>query len=138
MNKPTSTREHINRLIEFRQAIYAEGLLARPDALFEVLDALLATSASTSFAMLSQSERFQRRWPSLYAAMEDGRIASAWLRRFLIQQVPQRGVCIFPLDGSSWPRPRARILPDLQYVYQASNDVNGGTVTIGYPYSLLE
>jgi len=138
MNQPTSTREHINRLIEFRQAIYAEGFLARRDALFEVLDALLATGAPASFAMLSQSERFQRRWPSLYAAVEDGRIASAWLRRFLIQQVPQRGVCIFPLDGSSWPRPRARTLPDLQYVYQASSDVNGGTVTIGYPYSLLE
>ncbi|MEJ5309609.1 MAG: transposase, partial [Anaerolineae bacterium] len=109
MNQPTSTREHINRLIEFRQAIYAEGFLARRDALFEVLDALLATGAPASFAMLSQSERFQRRWPSLYAAVEDGRIASAWLRRFLIQQV-----------------------------YQASSDVNGGTVTIGYPYSLLE
>jgi hypothetical protein len=37
-----------------------------------------------------------------------------------------------PLDGS------ARTLEDRQYVYQASTDVNGGTVTIGYPYSLLE
>jgi len=30
------------------------------------------------------------------------------------------------------------VLDDRQYVYQASSDVNGGTVTIGYPYSLLE
>lgn len=31
-----------------------------------------------------------------------------------------------------------RVLDDRQYVYQASSDVNGGTVTVGYPYSLLE
>jgi len=30
------------------------------------------------------------------------------------------------------------VLDDRQYVYQASSDVNGGTVTVGYPYSLLE
>ena len=30
------------------------------------------------------------------------------------------------------------MLDDRQYVYQASSDVNGGTVTIGYPHSLLE
>ncbi|HEX9618348.1 MAG TPA: hypothetical protein VGA03_13130 [Anaerolineales bacterium] len=52
--------------------------------------------------MLSQSSQFQRKWPSLYAADEDGE------------------------------------LDDRQFVYQASSDVNGGIVTIGYPYSLLE
>jgi len=31
-----------------------------------------------------------------------------------------------------------RVLDDRQYIYQASSDVNGGTVTVGYPYSLLE
>ncbi len=45
---------------------------------------------------------------------------------------------MFALDGSPWPRPRARTLEDRQFVYQASSDVNGGTVTIGYPYSMLE
>jgi hypothetical protein len=29
-------------------------------------------------------------------------------------------------------------LDDRQFVYQASSDVNGGTITIGYPYSSLE
>ena len=33
---------------------------------------------------------------------------------------------------------KIRVLDDRQYVYQASSDVNGGTVTVGYPYSLLE
>jgi hypothetical protein len=111
---------------------------ARRDALFNVLDALLCEGSVTSFAMLSQSEQFQRKWPSLYAAMTDGRIDSEWLRTYLAQQVPSQGVCVFPIDGSPWPRPRSRVLDDRQYIYQASSAVNGGTVTVGYPYSLLE
>ena len=138
MKKQATTQENINKLIEFRQAIYERGMLSRKDALFDVLDALLATGSVSSFAMLSQSERFQRKWPSLYAGVEDGQLDSPWLRRFLGKQVPSTGICIFPLDGSSWQRPRAKTLDDRQYVYQASTDVNGGTVTIGYPYSLLE
>ena len=138
MNTQETTKQNINKLIEFRQAIYGKGLLARRDALFDLLDALIAEGSVSSFAMLSQSERFQRKWPSLYTAVEDGVLNSVWLRQFLVRQVPSQGVCIFPMDGSPWPRPRARTLDDRQYVYQASTDVNGGTVTIGYPYSLLE
>ena len=138
MTKQESTKQDINKLIEFRQAIYERGMLSRKDALFDVLDALLSTGSVSSFAMLSQSERFQRKWPSLYAGVEDGKFDSVWLREFLGQRVPSAGICIFSLDGSSWKRPRARTLEDRQYVYQASTDVNGGTVTIGYPYSLLE
>jgi len=103
-----------------------------------VLDALLAVESVSSFAMLSQSERFRRSWSSLYAAVEDGAIDQEALQSVLAQQLPRQGVCIFPLDGSCWPRPRGRVLSDLKYVYQASSDVNGGTVTVGYPYSLLE
>jgi hypothetical protein len=138
VTKQESTTQDINKLIEFRQAIYENGMLARKDALYDVMDALLATGSVSSFAMLSQSERFQRKWPSLYAGIEDGKIDSAWLRDYLGRQVPSQGICFFPLDGSPWQRPRARTLEDRQYVYQASTDVNGGTVTIGYPYSLLE
>lgn len=138
MNTPTSTRENINKLIEFRQGVYEHVFSARRDALFDVLDALLSSGSVSSFAMLSQGERFQRKWPSLYAALEDGQLRTDELRCLVARQLPRQGICIFPLDGSSWPRPRGRVLEDLQYVYQASSDVNGGTVTIGYPYSLLE
>ena len=88
--------------------------------------------------MLSQAETFQRKWSSLYAAVEDGRLNETWLRAFLARQVPHTGICHFALDGSPWPRPRARTLEDRQYVYQASSDVNGGTIAIGYPYSSLD
>lgn len=70
--------------------------------------------------------------------MEDWRLDEGWLRKFLAQQVPQQGICFFALDGSPWPRPRARTLDDRQYVFQASSDVNGGTIAVGYPYSSLD
>jgi len=92
----------------------------------------------SSFAMLSQADPFQRKWPSVYAAVEDGRLNEDWRQAYLAQQVPSRGICIFALDGSPWPRPRARTLEDRQYLFQASSDVNGGTVAIGYPYSSLD
>ena len=103
----------------------------------DTLDALLSTGSFPSFALLSQSERFQRQWPSLYDAVEEGRINEDALRVLLVRQLPQQGICVFPLDGSSWPRPRAQVLEDRQYVYRASSAVNGGTVTIGYSYSWL-
>ncbi len=118
--------------------MYAQIFIRRRDALFDALDALLSSGTFSSFALLSQSERFQRKWPSLYAAVEDGEIDTDALRALVVRQFPQEGVCIFPPDSSSWPRPRGRVLEDLQYVYQASSDVNGGAVTVGYPYSLLE
>jgi hypothetical protein len=133
-----STKEDINKLIEFRQAIYAHALLARRDALFDLLDALIDEGAVSSFVRLSQSSQFQRKWPSLYAAVEDGELDRPWLRTYLARQVPQQGICVFPIDGAPWPRPRSRVLDDRQFVYQASSAVNGGSVTIGYPYSLLE
>jgi hypothetical protein len=88
-NNQTSTKEYINKLIEFRQAVYQHGILARRDALFDLLDALTYEGPVSSFAMLSQSKQFQRKWPSLYAAVEDGEIDRKWLRTFLAQQVPQ-------------------------------------------------
>ena len=138
MTQQETTKENVNKLIEFRQAVYQNGILARRDALFDLLDALVAQGFVSSFAMLSQAEQFQRKWPSLYAAVEDGRVDEVWLRKFLAQQVPQNGVCVFALDGSPWPRPRARTLDDRQFVFQASSDVNGGTIAIGYPYSSLD
>jgi hypothetical protein len=88
MAPPISTQEHISRLIEFRQAVYGRVFRKRRDALFDTLDALLSSGTFASFAYLSQSERFQRKWPSLYAAVEDGQIDTEAVRPLLIKQLP--------------------------------------------------
>mgnify|MGYP005841306907 CR=1 FL=1 len=101
MTIPTSTTENMNILTEFRQAVDTRIFQKRRDALFETLDALLAGGTFAAFAALSQSERFRRQWPSLYAAVEDGQVDGDALRHLLMQQLPQDGICVFPLDGSS-------------------------------------
>jgi hypothetical protein len=56
-----TTKKEINKLIEFRQAIYANGLLARRDALFDLVEALLSAGPVSSFAMLGQSDHLLQR-----------------------------------------------------------------------------
>ncbi len=81
--KPNITRVNFNKLIAFCQEVYARVFLARRDALFDTLDALLSGGSISSFAWLSQSERFQRKRPSLYAAVEDGRVDTQAMRAWV-------------------------------------------------------
>lgn len=138
MNTKATTQEYINKIIEFRQALYEQGFRRRRDALFETLDALLLAGPVASFAMLSLDSRFKRRWHSLYKALEKGELDEAWFETHLARQVPHSEVQYFSLDGTAWPRPRARTLDDRQYVYHPTSAVNGGSICVGYPYSLLD
>ncbi len=138
MNKKEPTQEHFNKIIEFRQAIHRLGFGKERDALSEVLAAICLAGPPSSFAMLSLSPVFQRQWPSLYKAVERGRLDTAWLSGYLAGQVPPEGVQYYALDGSAWPRPRARTLDDRQYVYHPTAAVKGSVSCVGYPYSLLD
>ncbi len=95
MNTPESTTENINRLIAFRQAVYAHVFTARRDALFDVLDALLSAGSLSSFARLSQNHRFQRQWPSLSAAVEAEQVQALTRQR---ADCPE-ALDIVPADG---------------------------------------
>ena len=138
MKTKKSTQEHINKIIEFRQALQAQGFGKQRDALSETLDAICLTGAPSSFPMLSLAKVFRRQWHSLYKAVERGTLDATWLSRYLAGQVPQEGVQYYSLDGSAWPRPRAWTMDDRQYVYHPTAAVNGGSICIGYPYSLLD
>lgn len=138
MNNPTTTQEHINKIIEFRQGLYAQGFRRRRDAMFEALDALLLAGPVASFARLSLDPRFKRHWHSLYKGLEKGELDRAWLTTHLARQVPGAKLQYFCLDGTAWPRPRARTLDDRQYVYGPTQAVKGGSICVGYAYSLLD
>jgi hypothetical protein len=138
VKKKKTTQQHINKIIEFRQAIHASGFEKQRDALIETVDAICLTGMLASFPMLSLSGVFRRKWHSLYKGVERGSLDTKWLSHHLTQQVPQEGVQYYALDGSAWPRPRARTMDDRQYVYHPTAAVNGGSVCIGYPYSLLD
>ena len=138
MNKKETTQEHINKIIEFRQAIYANGFGKERDALSEALDAICLTGSLSSFPLLSLSKGFQRQWHSLYKAVERGKINEEWMSQSLSRQIPQEGIQHYALDETAWPRPSARTMDDLQYVYHPTPAINGGSVCVGYPYSLLD
>lgn len=137
MEKPHSTDKHINKLIEFRQALYQHGFAGLRDAQFELVDALLLSGPISSFPELSLCPVFRRQWPSAYAAVEEGRQDTDWLRRYLCSQVPTQWVEVFALDTTAWPRPSAPTLPDRQYVHSPTAAIGGSSTVIGYPYSEL-
>ena len=85
MQKESSTTEQINKLSEFRQAVYTYGLNGERDAQFELVDALLLSPTVASFPALSQSPVFRRGWPSAYTAIERGTQDKEWLRGYLSQ-----------------------------------------------------
>jgi hypothetical protein len=138
VSKKPPTQEHINKIIEFRQAIHANGFGKQRDALIEALDALCITGSLSSFPLLSLSKVFRRQWHSLYKAVERGTVKDEWLSYYLAGQVPSRGIQYYSLDSTAWARPRARTMDDRQYVYHPTAAINGGSICIGYPYSLLD
>jgi hypothetical protein len=129
--------EQLNNLIEFRQAIYERGLTKARDAQFELVDALLVGAPIRSYPELSLLPVFRRKWPSVYAAIEDGGQDWEWLESYFVQQLPTSGPVLFSLDGTAWPHPAARALADLQYVFSPTPAVDGGSIVVGHPYSVL-
>jgi len=129
--------EQFNKLIEFRQAIYEHGFTKARDAQFELIDALLLGQPIRSFPELSLLPTFRRKWHSAYAAIEAGRQDWEWLEGYLMRQIPAKGPKLFSLDGTAWPHPAARALADLQYVFSPTPAIDGGSIVVGHPYSVL-
>jgi hypothetical protein len=128
--------EQFNNLIEFRQAVYEQGLTRARDAQFELVDALLLSPPIRSFPELSLAPVFRREWPSVYAAIEEGAQDREWLEEYFVEQIPRRGVKIFSLDDTVWPHPAAKVLADRQYVRGCTRAIDG-SIVIGHPYSVL-
>src|SRR5919202_6070081 len=106
-------------LDDFRRALYACFTRAG-DALFEVCDALLTAPGARSFVELSEAPGFQRRWPSLYAALADGRIDRPALCQLFARHLPRPapgGRLVLGLDTSPIHRPEAPTLADRTLVY---------------------
>ncbi len=105
---------NLNTLNEFRHAVY--GCFKRAcDALFNTVDALSSETAAHSFPQLSLSPLFERRWPSLYEAFEDGKIDAEQLRQVFVQfaPLPSPGQDVFlGVDSSNLYRRQAETAPD--------------------------
>lgn len=123
----------------FRTNVYAAFTRAA-DALFDLADALLTDPLAQSFIELALSPVFRRRWPSLYEALEDGRIDQDAMRHAMVKAMPTPPAgkrLLLGIDTSSLIRPEAHTSRDRTYVYQA-NTPHGATPTSpGWSFSAV-
>ena len=78
---------NLNTLKEFRHEIYGCFTYAR-DALFNLADALMTESQAQSVLELTLSPSFERKWPSLYEALQMGRINQTRFEQTLVRYAP--------------------------------------------------
>src|SRR5436309_14483247 len=114
------THMHFNTLDRLRQQMY--GCFERSrDALFNVSDALLSEPQARSLPELSLSVFFERRWPSVYEALQDGRINTERLRAVFVQALlegkPTDEPIWLGIDSSSMQRLEADSSRDRGMIY---------------------
>jgi FAD binding domain/DDE superfamily endonuclease len=126
------------RLGGFRAELHA-CYTRRPDALFELGDALLCAPAITSVAQLSLEPSHQRGWGSAYDALASGRINVDRLRDLLVRFLPDADPLVFAVDVTTWPRCDGHcfagrsVTPGLliDVTPMASVSISGGLATVG-------
>src|SRR5438128_12092317 len=111
---------HFNPWQQVRQQMY-DCFERSADALFNVSDALVSESQARSLPELSLSVFFQRRWPSVYEALQDGRIDVEGLRAVFVQALledkPTDEPVWIGLDSSSMERLEAKSSRERGMIY---------------------
>ncbi len=104
-------------------------------------DALASESQARSLPELSLSPFFERRWPSVYEALQDGRINVERLRtvfvRALIQDQPTDEPVWLGLDSSSMQRLEAESSRDRGMIYVPNMPHATKPVSVGWQFSTL-
>src|SRR5438270_1552974 len=130
---------NLNTVKEFRHAVYACFQRAG-DALFNTVDALLTEDRAHSFPELSLSPHFERQWPSLYEAFEDGRIDEQRLKQVFATFLPhpERGRPLWVgIDTSGIARPGSVTSPDRSAQHVHNLPECKKPVTYGWQFSTL-
>jgi len=124
------------KLQEFRQAAY-KYLGKAHDATFELTDAILLTRNVYSLADLSLSPVFQRKWPSIYEALQDSRPQRQKLMQLYIKQMPSVGRPLLAGDHTAWSRPDAVTLQERTIEHSSTSIAGNKPITIGQGYSTI-
>jgi len=126
----------LERLRAFRQTMYTT-FGCRRDALVEILDALLTSSVIEHPAQLSLAPGFQRRWGSIYDALNAGTMPLPRVERLIAEHPLDIRTAWYAVDASVWPRCDAETSPDRGYYPQHSRHSNGQPIVAGGNYSWL-
>ncbi len=130
---------NFNILREFRQALYGCFEQGR-DALFNLADALLSESQAHSVIELSLSPFFERKWPSLYGALQLGKLDQAHFEQTLVNFAPPPLAghrLVLAVDASNIERPFSETSSDRGYLYVHNLPVCDKPVTVGWQFSTV-
>lgn len=131
---------HFNTLEKFRKQMYDCFERSR-DALFNVCDALASEPQARSLPELSLSPLFERRWPSVYEALQDGRINTQRLRSVFVQTLIENQPSDEPvwvgLDSSGMERLEAESSRDRGMIYVPNMPHASKPVSVGWQFSTL-
>lgn len=131
---------HFNTLESFRQQVYSCFERSR-DALFNLCDALVSEPPARSLPELSLSAFFPRRWPSVYEALQDGRINTDRLRQVFVQALiesdPSEEPVWLGLDSSSMQRLEASSNRDRGMMYVPNMPHATNPVSVGWQFSTV-
>ena len=129
----------INILRRFRHDLY-DCFPRAKDALFNTVDALMTETQAKSFPEVSQSLWFERKWPSLYEAFEDGRIDEKRLREVFAhyRPVPDTGKWLWiGIDASNIARPDAVTSADRTAQHMHNLPECKKPITFGWQFSTV-
>ena len=130
---------NFNTLKEFRQDLYECFSYSR-DALFNLADALLTETAAHSVIELTLSPCFERKWPSLYEALQMGKLNQAQFERTLIKYAPRARAgerIVVAVDASNIERPFSQTSPERGYLYLHNLPECDKPVTVGWQFSTV-
>jgi DDE superfamily endonuclease len=120
----------------FRRSVYTT-FGRRAYALFEIIDAVLTAPVIESLAHLSLASSFQRKWGSVYDALNAGPIDLTKLERLVADYPLENETDWYAIDTSVWPRCDAETSPERGYYHHHSRHSNGQPIVAGWNYSWL-
>ena len=131
---------NFNKLKQIRQQLY-ESLERGADALFNLADALLCESQTQSLPELSLSPFFERKFPSVYEALEDGRlnieqVRAIWVSVLLAERAENEAIWI-AVDGSNLARPSTPTSADRTIIHLPNLPLVDKAISIGWTFSTV-
>jgi len=128
-----------SRLANFREGLYrcfGNG----KDAMMNLSDSLLTGSSTRSFAELSLSPAFTRKWSSLYEVFDDAKIDRKALQSLFLKAIPERSPgsrLILAADATPIVRAESETARDRTYVHVPNMPNGSKPVAPGWQFATI-
>jgi len=127
------------RLADFREGLYrcfGNG----KDTLMNLVDAMLTGPGVRSFAELSLSAAFTRKWSSLYEVFDDAQINRQALQRLFLSAIPARSPgtrLVLAADGTPIVRAESQTARDRTHVHVPNAPTGAKPVAPGWQFATV-